>query len=73
MPHTHPAHQGATLQPVKRGPFLVALLAAPVTSAPEVTFESALAEFFAATEVSDREKAARRLLVQLSQWAGGSP
>jgi len=40
----------------------MALLAAPVTSAREVTFESALAEFFVATEVSDREKAARRLL-----------
>ena len=58
----HPTRQGAKLQPVKRALLAVALLAAPVTSAREVTFERALAEFFVATEVSDREKAARRLL-----------
>ncbi len=50
------------LPPVKRALLAVALLAAPVSSAREVTFESALAEFFATTEVSKREKVARRLL-----------
>ncbi len=47
---------------MKRAVLAMALLAAPATSAREVTFESALADFFAAAEISDREKAMRPLL-----------
>ena len=47
---------------MKRALFAATLLVAHVTSVREVTFESALEELFAATEVSDRENAARRVL-----------